>query len=182
MAHKLANDGRFWNGWRLAAWGTAAAFLLLPLIAMQFTTGLNWGPEDFVFAGALVLGVGVTYELAARMTGNRAYRAAVGIALAAAFILSWANAAVGIIGSEDNPANLMFNTVPVVAMVGALLARLRPRGLAIAMVTTAIAQVLVAVIALVAGFGFTGPMTVFFVALWLASAWLFRKAARAEAS
>ena len=39
------------------------------------------------------------------MTGNSAYRAAVGVAIAAAFILVWMNLAVGIIGSEDNPAN-----------------------------------------------------------------------------
>jgi hypothetical protein len=46
--------------------------------------------------GALVLGAGVTYELAARMTGNTAYRSAVGLALATAFILVWLSLGVGI--------------------------------------------------------------------------------------
>jgi hypothetical protein len=40
---------------------------------------------------------------------------------------------------------------------------------------------LVDVIALLAGFGFAGPINVFFCGLWLVSAWLFRKAARAGA-
>ena len=52
-----------------------------------------------------------TCELAARMTGNSAYRAAVGVAVAAAFILVWMNLAVGIIGTEDNPAKLMYGGV-----------------------------------------------------------------------
>jgi hypothetical protein len=52
--------------------------------------------------------------------------------------------------------------------------------MAIALVATAVAQVTVAIVALVAGYGFTGPLTVFFTGLWLASAWLFRKAAGRE--
>jgi len=59
-----------------------------------------------------------------------------------------------------------------------------------ASVATALAQVLVAVIALIAGLGSTGPiwprdilaLTGFFAALWLISAWLFRKAAREQTS
>ena len=47
------------------------------------------------------------YELAARMTGNSAYRTG-GIAVAAAFILVWMNLAVGVIGTEDNPLNLLY--------------------------------------------------------------------------
>ncbi len=53
---------------------------------------------------------------------------------------------------------------------------------------TALAQALAAVIALIAGFGSTGPIwpldivmsTGFFAALWLISARLFQKAAREE--
>jgi len=173
---------RLWNLWRLAGWGAAAALLLLPLFAMQFTDEVNWDLADFAFAGALVAGVGVTYELAARMTGNRAYRAAVGVALAAAFILVWMNVAVGIIGSEDNPANSMYYGVLAVGIVGAIVARLQPRAMARSLVATALAQMSVAVIALIAGLDFPGLITVFFAALWLTSAWLFRKAAREQTS
>ena len=172
--------GRQGNRWRITAWGTAAAFILLHLLAMLVTDEVNWGLEDFAFAVALVVGVGLTYELAVRTTDNRAYRAAVGVALAASFILVWINLAVGIIGSEDNPANLMYWGVLAVAIVGAVIARFRPGGMACALFATALAQGLVAVIALIAGLGFTGPITVFFAGLWLASAWLFRKAAREQ--
>jgi len=44
------------------------------------------------------------------------------------------------------------------------------------LVATALAQALVAVIALVAGMGHILVATAFFGALWLASAWLFRRA------
>ena len=83
----------------MAAWGAAALILLLPLVAMQFTDEVKWDVADFVFTGALLIGVGVPYELAVRKTGNAAYRAAVGLALAAAFILILVNGAVGVIGT-----------------------------------------------------------------------------------
>ena len=172
---------RLRNRCRLAGWGSAAALLLLPLLAMRFTDEVNWDLADFACAGALVLGVGVAYELTAATTANRAYRAAVGVALAAAFILVWVNVAVGIIGSEDHPANLMYYGVLAVGVVGAVVARLRPRAMARSLVAMALAQALVAVVALIAGLGFTGPVTLFFAALWLTSAWLFRKAAREQA-
>jgi GNAT superfamily N-acetyltransferase len=186
MAADAENGGgRSGSRWRIAAWGTAAALMLLPLVAMQVTDEVVWDLADFAFAGALVGGVGVTYELAVRMTRNRAYRAAVAVALAAAFILVWVNAAVGIIGSEDNPANLMYGGVLAVGIVGAVIARFQPHGMARALVATALAQVSVAAIALIAGLGSTasGPLEILtlngcFAALWLMSAWLFRKAAR----
>jgi hypothetical protein len=138
---------------------------------------MNWGLLDFVFAGALVMGVGVIYALAVRMTTDRAYRAAVAVALATAFVLIWANAAVGVIGSEDNPANLIYVGVIVLAILGSLATRFRPKGMAWVMLAVAIAQVAVDVISLAAGFGSAGSITVFFAALWLLAAWLFRKAA-----
>ena len=56
-----------------------------------------------------------------------------------AFLLTWMNLAVGIIGNEENPANLMFFAIPVVGMVGALTVRFESRGMAHALVATAIA-------------------------------------------
>jgi ABC-type uncharacterized transport system permease subunit len=97
------------------------------------------------------------------------------------------NGAVGVIGSEDDAANLMFGGVLAVGIAGAIIARFQPGAMARVLVATALAQVLVAVIALIAGLG-SGPnwpvdilvLTGFFVALWLISAWLFRKAAREQ--
>jgi hypothetical protein len=167
--------------WRLAAWGTAAALLLLPLVAMQITDEVAWDLADFAFAGVLVVGVGLIYELAARKTGSPAYRAAVAVALAAAFILVWLNAAVGLIGAEDNSANLIYGGVLAVAALGAVMARFQPGGMARALVATALAHMMVA---LIAGWGSTasGPLEIMilngvFALLWLISAWLFRAAA-----
>lgn len=123
-----------------------------------------------------------------RMTSNTTYRAAAGVALAAALILLWMNGAVGIIGPEDDDANVMGFAVLAVGIIGALMARFQPDGMTRALFATALAHALVAVIALIAGFGSTMPhwqqkilvLSGFFVALWLLSAGLFRKAARRE--
>ena len=159
----------------------ATAFILLiPLLAAP-----AWTLFDFVFAGTLIFGTGLTFVLAARKVGNNAYRFAIGVALAAAFILVWLTGAVGIIGSEDNNANLMYFGVLAVGIIGAIIARFRPHGMARALFATAFAQALVAGIALIAGLGYPASppleilgLTGFFVVLFVGSAGLFRKAAR----
>ena len=187
MADSVKNGGRRRvSRWRIGPWTIAAFLLLLPLVAMQFTDEVDWDETDFIVMGAMLFGACGAFELAARMTGNAAYRAGVGIAVVATFLLIWINLAVGIIGSEDNPANLMYFGVLAVGVGGAIIARCRPAGMARALVAMAFAQGLVAVIALAAGLGSEGanwPQVIFvlngfFAALWLASAGLFRKAAR----
>jgi hypothetical protein len=161
----------------------ATAFILLiPLL-----TAPAWTLVDFVFAGALIFGTGLTFVLVARKAGNIAYRVAVGVALAAAFILVWVTGAVGIIGSEDNNANLMYFGVLAVGIIGAIIARFRPHGMARALFATALAQALVAVIVLIFGLGlpWSPPLEIlalngFFVALFVGSALLFRYAAREQ--
>jgi hypothetical protein len=82
----------------------------------------------------------------------------------------------------------MFGGVLAVGTIGAVIARFQPHGMARALFATALAQAFVAVTALIAGLGSTGPiwprdiliLTGFFAALWLTSAWLFRKAAREQ--
>ena len=147
---------------------------------------MAWDIVDFAVLGGMLLGVGVIYTLARRNADSTAYRFAVGVALAAAFILIWVNGAVGIIGDESNDANMLYFGVLAVGFIGAIIARFEPQGMARALYATALAQVAVAVIALIGGLGSTAPiwprdvllLTVFFVALWLLSALLFRKAAR----
>jgi hypothetical protein len=183
------NSSRRGKSWRIAAWTLAGCVMLLPLVAMQFTDEVKWTGFDFVFAGALIGGTGLVFELVARSTANVACRAAVGLALAAAFLLVWISGAVGIIGDEDNPANLMFGGVLLVAIVGALIARFRPQGMARAMAVTALGQALVAPIELAGRWGAAAPiwpwevlgLTGFFTAMWLMSAGLFRLAARQQA-
>jgi hypothetical protein len=163
--------------WRIVLWGGPVVILLMPLIAMQFTTEVNWTPFDFLVAGALLFGTAAAYELSVRASGNRLYRIAAALALLTGLALVWVNLAVGIIGSENNPANLMYGGVLAVGIIGAVIARFRPDGMARAMIATALAQALVAAIALLAGLGAEGPLSIVFAAPWLLSAWLFRKAA-----
>lgn len=116
---------------------------------------------------------------------NRAaYRSALVLAVAAACILVWLSLGVGIIGEDGNPANMMYFGVLAVAVIGAIIARFRPDGMARALLATSLAQALVAAIALFAGLGFpwSGPAEIlllngFFVAMFAGSAWLFRRAA-----
>jgi hypothetical protein len=168
------------------ALGTAF-ILLVPLLAMLFTDQVAWDLADFIVAGALIFGTGLAFELVGRKAGTRAYRAAVGMALAAAFLLVWMNLAVGIIGSEDNPVNLMYFGVLAIGIVGATLARLRPQGMARALFATALAQALVPAIALLinkppmnsveASRGVLGVLglNAFFVMMFIGSALLFRR-------
>lgn len=181
MAEMIETGARRGSVSRPAVWGAVAALMLLPILAIRSIDELTSDPGDFMFLAILLVGVGVAYEVSARVSDRNAYRAAAGIALAAAFLNVWINLAVGIIGSEDNPANSIYAGVLAVAAVGAVLARFRPTGMARAIGAAEIAQLLVFAIALVAGLGFTGPVTVFFTALWLIAAGLFRKAARAQA-
>jgi hypothetical protein len=113
------------------------------------------------------------------------YRLALAVALVAAALLVWLSIGVGIIGKDGDPANVMYFGVLAVGVVGALVARFRPRGMARALVATALAQATVAAIALVAGLGrpWSGPLELmllngFFVAAFLGSAYLFQRAAR----
>jgi hypothetical protein len=111
------------------------------------------------------------------------------IALAAAVILVWLSLGVGIIGKDGDPANAMYFGVLAVAIIGAGIARLRALGMARALFATALAQALVAAIALLGGLGrpWSGPAELlllngFFIAMFAASAWLFRRAAGAAGS
>jgi hypothetical protein len=119
------------------------------------------------------------------MTHRTAYRSAVAIALMAVCLLVWLSLGVGIIGKDGDPANRMYFGVIAVGLAGALLARFQANGMAHALFATALAQTLVAAVALVARLGlpWSGPTEIvllngFFVAMFAASAWLFRKAAR----
>lgn len=169
----------FRNPWRLAGWGAAATLLLLPLAAMRFTREVNWTLSDFVFAGALIGGIGGAFEVAVRLSGNRAYRLAAGLGLAGVFLLTWINGAVGIVAGENQPANLLVFAVVPVGVIGAVLARLRPQGLVLALLAMAAAQMLVAAMVPAAGLDAKAmPLCAFFTGLWLVSALLFRKAAQ----
>jgi hypothetical protein len=171
--------------WRAIGWGGAAALLALPFIAMQFTRDVVWTLSDFVAFGVMLLMIGIPLELAVRTSRNWSYRGGALLALVGMFLTIWANLAVGIVGSEGNPANMWFFGALLVGIVGSGIARFRPNGMAIAMVATAASMGVAFAIAVM------GPTdepnvshwlelagTSVFAALFLGSAALFRKAAR----
>ena len=175
-------DTRRKNRWSLAIWGGAAALLSIPAIAMQFEgSGFDWDVGDFVAMGALLAIACGGYEIATRMSSNWAYRAGAAVAILTCFLTVWVNLAVGMVGDEDNPANLLFGGVILVAMVGAILSGFRPRGIARSMQVAAIAQGVLAVYAFVAGDRVAALPIAFFVVPWLLGAHLFLKAAQDDA-
>ena len=167
----------------MAGWGGVAFILLLPLI-----TGAPWTLSDYVAMGVMLGITGLLVELSVRASGDAAYRAGALVAVVAGFLLVWVNLAVGFLGSEDNPANMLFGGVIVTALLGAIIARFRPAGMASAMFVATGVQLLVGVAALVGGLGSAGPQglyeavmgTTVFGALWLIAGWLFSKSARSE--
>ena len=172
------NGARGWSIWRIAGWSILALLLLLPLAAMQFTAEVNWTAEDFVFAGVLFGSVGLAFEFIVRKSASLAYRLGAALAVVAAFLTIWVNAAVGMIG--DGPYNLLFGGVLLIALIGAVVARFEAAGMARAMVAAAIAQGLLSAVGMATDVH-GGVLSMTFVGPWLLAAWLFRKAGRDRA-
>ena len=168
----------------IVLWSGAAILLCIPAIAMRFTAEVNWTASDFITMAGLLAVIGGGYELLSRRSTNLAYRAGAGLALFAALFLIWINLAVGIIGSENNDANMMYAVVLATAVGGSMLARFAATGMMRAMLATAGAQVLVAVIALAFRLGTDSPawprdvigVTAIMTVLWLLAAALFARA------
>jgi len=72
-----------------------AGVLLVPLIAMQFTTAVSWDETDFIVMGLLVFGMASMFVLAARRLARK-HRVLIGGVFIAAFLYIWAELAVGI--------------------------------------------------------------------------------------
>jgi len=168
----------------IAGISLAAAFpLLIPLIAMQFTNEVNWTAFDFVFAWVLLSGAGLAFVFIASRSKNTIYRAATGLTVLTALLLVWANGAVGLIGNEDNPANLLYGAVPAVLFLGSILVWFRARGMSYVVFAAALTQLLVPLVA----FFIWQPsidqnlikvvaVSSFFAVLWAGAALLYRRA------
>lgn len=171
---------------RTAAWGGGALLFLLPVAGEQLSEEMAWTAFDFVTWAVLLLAALGGFELAMRAR-SWAYRFGAFIAMGAAFLLVLVNLAVGVVGSEDNAANLMYGGVLAVGVLGAALARFKAGGMARTMTAMALATVLAGVAALVGRWGagteanwlraIVGS-TLFWGTAWLVSAILFRTAAR----
>ena len=119
---------------------------------------------------------------------STAYRFALGLAVVAALLLIWLSLGVGIIGKDGDPANRMYFGVLAVGIVGAIVGRFRPLGMARALLAMALGQAVVTAIALISGLGlpWSGPAEIlllngFFIAMFAGSAWLFRRATSHQA-
>ncbi|WP_373073354.1 hypothetical protein [Zeaxanthinibacter enoshimensis] len=75
------------------------AVLLIPLIAMNFSSEVQWNVFDFLVAGILLVGTGLTLELILRKIKSMRYRILLALVLFVVFLLAWAELAVGIFGS-----------------------------------------------------------------------------------
>jgi hypothetical protein len=186
MTGQAVNGAGWLLAWRILRWGGAAGLLLLPLVAMQFTDEVDWTLSDFVFAGVVLLAVSLAYEVLDRRATSLVYRAAAVMGVGTLFVMVWVNAAVGIIGEGANSANLAYGGVLLVAVAGAILARLRPAGMARAAAAAAAGTAAIGAYALATGVGGEPPLmvagvTAFFTVPWLLSAALFWWAAKAEA-
>lgn len=146
-------------------------------MAGRLTAEVDWGLEDFIVMGALLAMACGGYEAAARMPGNAAYRLGAAVAIATAFLTVWVNLAVGMVGDEGNPLNLLFGGVVLVGGAGAALAGFRPRGVARAMQAAAAAQGAMAVVALAVGDHPAMLPVALFIVPWLLAGYLFGKAA-----
>lgn len=169
--------GRLLRGLRWLVWGGAAALLLAPLVAMRFTDEVRWTALDFLAMGAMLGVVCATFELVVRVARSGWYVAAAAVATAVAFLMSWIDLAVGIVGAGPHP---MFFAVIAVAAVGAVVAKFAAAGMVRAMAATAAMQLAASAAALTLGEGRGAALSLCFAAAWALAAGLFRVAARAE--
>lgn len=175
----VERDARLGRWLRMAVWGGAGVAWLIPLAA-KLLTDLPWTTFDFIAWGVMLLVAAGVCEVGLRLSGSLAYRAGFVVAAGTSFLIVWSNLAVGIIGNENNPLNQIFFGVIAVGIVGSFLARFRPKGMALAMLATAIAQFGTAFVALAYEHIVFAIVGVFSLG-WLLAAWLFREAARGEA-
>lgn len=180
---------KFYKHLTIISLGTAV-LLIIPLIGMQFTNEINWSLFDFIVAGVLFLGSGLTYEFVSHKMEAKIYRVAVGIAVVASLLLIWVNLAVGIIGSEKNPVNFLYEGVILVGFLGGTISGLKPKGMETTLFVMAIAQLLIPVFALIAWNPESDSLAtlpnilrvfcfnLFFAMMFFGSALLFKKVSR----
>lgn len=172
--------------WRIARWAAAAALLCVPAIAMRYTAEVDWTASDFVVMGVLLAAVLLGYEVLASRAGSLAYRAAAALTVLGVFLVIWVNLAVGIVGNEDNPWNILF-ALPIATVVGGtIIVRARAAGMVRVLLFGAAELALIVLAGVYVQHGEADPAIVprvlggcgVFVAIWLTAAALFARAAR----
>lgn len=128
---------------------------------------------------AIIISAVIVYREAMQYPAT--YKWAFTQALCTAFLLTWIIPAVGIYERSGDPYDLPFYGVLAVGVIGALISRFRPKGMALTLASMAAAQVLVEMSGIIAGLGSRILLNGFFTVLWLGSALLFRNAAQGKA-
>lgn len=170
----------FANGWRIAGWGSLAALLVLPALAMQLTPEVDWTASDFVFAAILLAFLGGTVELAVRFARGRTALTGYLVAGFTAFFTLWSNAAVGIIG-DDDAVNQFFFLMVFAGLAAGAIARFRSGAMRWIAGALAIGQFALGIASLwmMPGHATEWGVLAVFALLWSASAWCFHRAAQA---
>jgi hypothetical protein len=160
----------------------ALAVWMVPLVASQVVEGWHWGVGGFAFVYFLFFLTGMVIALVAKKMGVWSYKAGVGVAVVAGFILGWSTWVQA--ADLENPANFWYDIVLVVGAIGACLVRLKASGLAW---TLFVMAATLAVIAVILPSGAPTDMArrmaighVVYVVLFAASGLLFRHASLAE--
>jgi hypothetical protein len=78
---------------------TAVILLFIPLLAMQFTSEVNWDVFDFLIAGILLIGTGLLCEMVLRKVKKMKHRIVLCGAIFLGLLIVWAELAVGIFGT-----------------------------------------------------------------------------------
>lgn len=120
---------------RRSLWTTpviiTALVLLIPILGNQFVDGWNWPVRGFVLFGTLIFSMALAFQMITRNIDATAYRLALGITLVFSFGVFWGN---WVQAADDvNPAALAYLIVPVVGVIGAVIARFRPAGMSLAL-------------------------------------------------
>ncbi len=76
---------------------TTALLLLIPLVAMQFTQEVAWGPGDFIVAAGLLFSAGALIVAGFTREKRTAYRIVIVVAVAVGMAVVWAELAVGLL-------------------------------------------------------------------------------------
>lgn len=165
------------------------AALVLFIAIIQFDL------QDFIAEfGSFVQALSLLYLATAIICGiitffvtkshNKYYRRALGMALFTAAIIPWMNGAVGLIGNEGNPANVVYYIVLSFGYIGSLIARFHPESMTNVLSFVSGGQALIAVgvpiFTILQGFPVDGAIKIFIMngsltLLFITSAYLFQK-------
>lgn len=156
--------------------------LLIPLIAMQFTEEVQWTPIDFLAAGILLSGTGLTYVFLKKVSHSMIYRVALAITLLTSLVMIWANLAVGLIGSENEAINQLYFILIATVFLAGYIVKFQPKGMFKVMMLIATLQSSIVIIALSLGYQHVYGSSIaeilavngFFILLWATSGLLFK--------